>query len=95
MYIVSTDDPNETVIEYPSGLVFHTHNWDAPEHVRVQRVDDSINDGDGNFTVISIPQPLHNSPYWDYLEDVEFGPIGNNIVPTTVLTDEPSGNTNE
>jgi len=67
MYIVSTSDPNEAVIEYPSVLVFHTHNWDAPEHVRVQGVDDGVNDGDGNFTVIFTPQPLHNSPYWDYL----------------------------
>ena len=72
MYIVSTSDPNEAVIEYPSVLVFHTRNWDAPEHVRFQGVDDGISDGDGNFIVIFTPQPL----YWDYLEDVEFGPIG-------------------
>jgi len=26
MYIVSTSDPNEALIEYPSVLMFHTHN---------------------------------------------------------------------
>jgi len=51
IYIVSTSDPNEAVIEYTSVLVFHIHNWDEPEHVRVQRTDNGVNDGDWRFTV--------------------------------------------
>jgi len=95
MYIASTSDPNEAVIKYPSVLVFHTHNWDASEYVRVQGVDDGVNDGDENSAMITSPQPHYSSPYWGYLEDVNFRHIDNKIVPTTALTIELIWKTNE
>ena len=86
MYIVSTSDPNEAVIEYPSKLMFQMHSYNAPEHIRVQGVDDGVNDGDGNLNVIFIIRPLYNSPYWDYLEDGEIGSIKNRSVQTIAFS---------
>jgi len=86
MYIVSTSDPNEAVVEYPSKLMFQMHSYNAPEHIRVQGVDDGVNDGDGNLNVIFIIRPLYNSPYWNYWEDVEIRPIKIRVVPTIAFS---------
>lgn len=51
--ITSSDMTEGTVL--PNSLVFNIANWDTPQVVTVTGVDDSLNDGDITYTIITAP----------------------------------------
>ena len=51
-FSVSTNDTTEGVITSPSTIQFDTTNWNYPQTILVQGVDDNIVDGNITYSVI-------------------------------------------